>query len=61
MENEDCNKAILRIFPNIDIDCINTFVENTPYISDVQKKFYKTYINARYEKILLPIYRKLNK
>ena len=61
MENEDCNKAILRIFPHIDIDCINTFVDNVPYIVDLQKNFYKIYITARYEKILLPVYRKLNR
>lgn len=61
MENEDCNKAILRIVPNIDIELINTFIDNMLYISDMQKDFYKTYINARYEKILLPVYEKLNK
>ena len=61
MENEDCNKAILRIFPHIDIDCINTFIDNVPYIVDLQKNFYKIYITARYEKILLPVYRKLNR
>ena len=61
MENENCNKAVLRIFPNIDIDLINTFIDNVPYIHDLQKDFYKTYIKARYEKILLPVYRKLNR
>ena len=61
MKNEDCNDAILRTIPKIDIELINSFIDNTPYISDLQKDFYKTYINARYEKILLPIYRKLNK
>ncbi len=61
MENEDCNKAILRIVPNIDIEFIYAFIDDIIYISDLQKKFYKTYIVARYEKILLPTYRKLNK
>lgn len=59
MENEDCNKAILRIVPNIDIELINTFIDNMLYISDMQKEFYKTYITARYEKILMPTYKKL--
>lgn len=59
MEYEDCNKAILRIVPNIDIDLINAFIDNIIYISDLQKEFYKTYIKARYEKILLPTYRNL--
>ena len=60
MKNEDCNDAILRTIPKIDIELINSFIDNTPYISDLQKDFYKTYIKARYEKILLPTYKKLN-
>ena len=59
MQNENCNKAILRLVPNIDIELISEFIDNVPYISDLQKEFYKTYITARYEKILLPAYRKL--
>ena len=59
MQNADCNKAILRLVPNIDIKLISKFIDNVPYISDLQKEFYKTYIAARYEKILLPTYRKL--
>ena len=60
-ENIDCNNAILRILPKVDIEKINSFIDDTPYISDLQKEFYKTYIKARYEKILLPIYKKLSK
>ncbi len=59
MENEDCNKAILRIVPSIDIELINAFIDDIIYISDLQKEFYKTYIAARYGKILLPTYRNL--
>lgn len=59
MENEDCNNAILRIVPNIDIEAIKAFIGSVPYISDLQKEFYKAYIAARYEKILFPVYRKL--
>ena len=59
MEYEDCNKAILRILPSIDIERINAFIDNILYISDLQKEFYKTYIATRYEKILLPTYRNL--
>jgi len=60
-ENKDCNNAILRILPKVDIENINSFIDDTPYIADLQKEFYKKYIAARYEKILLPIYRKLIK
>ncbi|MBQ2931385.1 MAG: HipA domain-containing protein [Clostridia bacterium] len=60
MNNRECNKAILRIVPNIDIELINAFIDSIIYISDIQKEFYKTYIKARYEKILLPNYRALS-
>jgi len=60
MENKDCNNAILRILPKIDVENINSFINDTPYITDLQKEFYKGYIKARYEKILFPTYRKLN-
>lgn len=61
MDNKDCNAAILRIVPKIKLDNINDFIDNTAYISDLQKEFYKTYITARYDVILLPVYKKLKK
>lgn len=60
-ENEDLNKAILRIFPRINMDEINNLIDGTPYIFDNQKLFYKNYLNARYEKILAPVYAELLK
>ena len=60
MENEDCNNAIIRIISKFDIGKINSFIEAVPYISDLQKEFYKTYIRARYEKILQTVYHKMN-
>lgn len=53
--NKDLNEAIKRIVPRIDIEKINDFIDDVPYISELQKEFYKTYIGARYEKILLPV------
>lgn len=60
-ENEDLNKAILRIFPRINLAEINNLIDGTPYISDNQKLFYRTYLNARYEKILASVYVELLK
>lgn len=53
--NKDLNEAVKRIVPRIDIEKINDFIDDVPYISELQKEFYKTYIGARYEKILLPV------
>lgn len=61
LENEECNKALLRIFPKINIEKINEIIEKTPYISKIRKEFYKKILNMRYEKILKASYEKLIK
>lgn len=55
-ENESCNSALLRIYPRIDIVKICEIIENMDELSFLQKSFYKKYLNARYEKILLPAF-----
>lgn len=60
-ENEDCKKALSDIFPKIDLDKINLFIDTMEYIDGLQKKFYKTMLNERYERILLPAHEKLQK
>ena len=52
LQYEDCNEALERITPRINMRKINDLIENTPYISDLQKTFYKTMISERKEKIL---------
>jgi hypothetical protein len=47
LRNEDCNKALKRIAPRIDMQKINNFIESIPLISDIEKSFYKTMIQAR--------------
>lgn len=61
LENEDCNKALLRIYPKIDFGKINNVIDETPAISDIRKDFYKKIIKLRYEKILKWSYDKLFK
>lgn len=55
-ENEDCNKALKRIVPRIDMKEIEELINSTPYITDLQKDFYKKYIGKRYELIIRPAY-----
>jgi hypothetical protein len=59
LENEECNKALLRIFSKIELQKINSIVEETPGISNIRKDFYKKIIKMRYEKILKHNYDKL--
>ena len=57
--NEECNKALLRIVPKINLEAINKIIDNTPAISEIRKEFYKKIIKLRYEKILKYSYEKL--
>ena len=58
MSNEypECTKALLNIVPKINISEINTFIEGVPYLSDLQKKFYQTYLEARLKRLLFPAF-----
>ncbi len=53
-KNEDANMALKRITPRIDMEQVESFIDQVPGISDLQKKFYKTYVNARYRLIIRP-------
>lgn len=35
---------------------VDEIIDNTPYISDVRKNFYKAILSKRYEMILKPAY-----
>ena len=59
INNEDCNNAVLRIVPLIDLNKINNIIEQTPEITEIRKEFYKKIIKERYEKILLSTYTKI--
>lgn len=48
-KNKDCNEAIIRIFPQVNIEEINKFIMEIPCISNTRKNFYKEIINFRYE------------
>ncbi len=61
LENADCNKALKRILPRVNMKKINAIIDETPYISDLQKTFYKTMLLERKEKILDAAYAKLKK
>lgn len=55
-EYEGCNEAVKRIVPRVDMDAVDTFIGTAPYLSDLQRAFYKHYIRARYELILAPAF-----
>ena len=56
----DCNDALRRIAPKINMNVVRDFVDNVPYLSEIQRTFYFTYIQERWRKIILPAYRNLD-
>ena len=60
LKNQDCNNALKRIVPIIDMNTINEIIDKTEYISDLRKEFYKRIVYERYNKILKFAYEKLN-
>lgn len=58
---EECNKALIRIFPKIKFEEIYELIDSIECINDLRKQFYKRMYAERYEKILKPAYEKLAK
>lgn len=54
--NEDVNRALKRITPRINIEQIEHFIDHVSGISNLQKAFYKLYINARYDFLIRPAF-----
>ncbi|MCI1965133.1 HipA domain-containing protein [Robinsoniella peoriensis] len=52
LKNEDCNRALKRIAERIDMEQLNKLVAETPFITELQKDFYKVMLLERKEKIL---------
>lgn len=52
LQNDGCNEALDRMMPKIDIEKISNIIEETPFITDLQKDFYKQILSLRKEKIL---------
>ena len=50
----DCNAALKRIYDRTDMGQIRAFINDVPYISDLQKDFYNRYITARHDLIIRP-------
>ena len=58
MKNEECNKAVKRVYSKIDINEINKFIDNIECMSVIRKKFYKQILEIRYN-IIKDVYEKI--
>lgn len=59
LQYEEVNKALIKIYPRIDIDKIYELIDDITIISNIHKEFYKIMLKNRYEKILKFSYEKL--
>ena len=61
LSNDDCNNALLQVFPKINLEEIDRFIDNIEILSDKYKEFYKILLQSSYDLILKPAYEKLIK
>ena len=47
-----CNEALKRMAPKIDLNKVYQIIDNTPFISELQKSFYKQILTLRKERII---------
>ncbi|MDO4285044.1 MAG: CtkA family protein [Eubacteriales bacterium] len=57
-DSPQCNKAVEWVVPRIERKEIIRIVNETPFISEGRKTFYLKLMQLRYDRILLPAYRK---
>jgi hypothetical protein len=60
LQFEECNDALQYVMSQFDMSKIEELIDETPLISEIQRAFYKHMLTARYNKILLASYQKLN-
>lgn len=66
MNNDDCNKALIRIVSKIDMNKIKNIFDEVPneynglsIFSDIQKEIYYKSLKYKLEKVFIPTYNKL--
>ena len=59
LQFEEINRALIKIYPMINLEKIFNLIDDVGVISDIHKTFYKTMIKNRYEKIIKYSYMKL--
>ena len=61
LKNADCNQALKRIAPRIDMAVIQQIIAGTPVLSDLQREFYMTILSERKSRIIDFSLKKLRK
>ena len=59
LQFEECNQALRYVMIQLELSKVEQLLDETPLITDIQRTFYKHMIAARYEKILVASFEKL--
>mgnify|MGYP000009402916 FL=1 len=57
--NKDCNAAVMRMMPRFHLDKMLAFIREVPFLDELQRQFYQTYLSARMERIMAPVHRRI--
>ena len=57
----ECNNAVVRMCPKVDLGAIRDLINSIENISDMRKKFYKEILQYRYRKFMWEPYLALTK
>ena len=57
--NKDCNAAVMRMMPRFHLDKMLAFIREVPFLDELQRQFYQTYLSARMERIMVPVHRRI--
>lgn len=55
-DNADCLEAVKEIYDKVNMKEITDFIQDIPYITELQKCFYSKYLEARFEKVIKMAY-----
>lgn len=61
LEFAECSRALAYVYRQIDMDKLETIINETPMLSEVQRLFYKHMLRARYKKIIEDAYLHMRK
>jgi hypothetical protein len=61
LEFPECNEALIEIYNKFDLEKVFKIVDQTMFITEIQKEFYKQMVSERFKKIIQYSYNKLVK
>lgn len=59
LEFKECNESVIKICNKYSQEKIDNLIDETPFLTDIHKEFYKYILRQRFEKIILSAYNKL--